>query len=552
MKIGLAQINTTVGDFDGNRRTILEAYKKLCAKGAELVLYPELAVCGYPPRDLLFQPHFVTDNEAVLHSIANGIGVTPAIIGCATSHRAAARGHPLANAAAWCENGQVRHIARKCLLPTYDVFDETRYFEPAAEPTVLSYKGRRIGLSLCEDIWTDPSIPTHRIYPHDPIEKLAAAAPDLILNLSASPWHRGKETIRRAVIASAARRCQCPIVYCNLIGGNDDLIFDGGSCAIAPDGRFYGILAPFTEDCRVLDLSMPPTATGSAAAVPNELDALRNALVLGLRDYAHKSGFTQAIIGLSGGIDSALTAVLATEALGQANVTGVSLPSLLSSPHSRHDAEALAHHLGITYKVLPIQSTVSAASEALKPFFENLPEDVTEENLQARIRGLLLMALSNKFRALLLATGNKSELAVGYCTLYGDMCGGLAVLSDLSKTLVYALARRLNQAYAPRPLIPLSTLNKPPSAELRPNQRDDDTLPPYDILDEILHRYLENRESALDIINATGFSETLVRDILCKVDANEYKRKQAPPGLKTTPVAFGAGRRVPIVQRYNF
>ena len=548
MKIGLAQINTTVGDFDGNRRKILEAYKALCARGAELIVYPELAVCGYPPRDLLFKSSFVPDSQAALHAIAKAVDTTPAVVGCVIPH-SGEHGRPFANAAAWCEKGEVRHIARKCLLPNYDVFDEARYFEPATEPTVLSYKGKQIGVTICEDLWTDSTVPTHRLYAHDPLKQLDVAAPDLILNLSASPWNLGKETIRQTVIAAAARRFGCPVVYCNLIGGNDELIFDGRSCVVSSDGRLYGALPSFVEAHAVFDLA-PSSMVEAAKAPLDDLDALHAALVLGLRDYAHKSGFTQALLGLSGGVDSALTAVIAAEALGSENVTGVSLPSVISSQHSRDDAAALAQNLGIIYKTLPIQSTVAAALSALKPLFQNRPEDVTEENIQARVRGTLLMALSNKFRSLLLTTGNKSELAVGYCTLYGDMCGGLAVLSDLPKTLVYALARHLNQVHAPRCLIPVNTIDKPPSAELRPNQRDEDTLPPYEVLDEILRRYIEQGESTREIIKATGFAEALVRDIVRKVDLNEYKRKQAAPGLRVTSVAFGVGRRIPIVQRY--
>ncbi len=545
MKVGLAQINTIVGDMEGNRALILDAYRRLVADGAELVVFPELAVCGYPPRDLLFKRRFVPDNLASLEAIAAEVGEIPAVVGF-VDNNPAKRGRRFFNAAAWCHNGRVRHTARKCLLPTYDVFDEDRYFEAAAKPVVVDFSGARVGITVCEDIWTGPVVETSRHYRSDPLAQLAERGVDLVINLSASPWHYGKDSTRLQTVGQAAGRAGCPVVYVNAVGGNDELIFDGHSLVMRPGGELVGALAGFAPEVRVID-----TGDGGGEAVADTFEQsecadIHDALVLGLRDYARKSGFRRALVGLSGGIDSAITAALAAGALGAEQVTGISLPSPISSEHSRDDAAALARNLGIAYHTLPIGSVVEAAENTLQSLFEGRDRDVTEENIQARARGLLLMAVSNKFGALLLTTGNKSEIAVGYCTLYGDMAGGLAVISDLPKTKVFELARWMNRE---REIIPWNTIEKPPSAELRPDQKDEDSLPPYPVLDRILKLYVEEGHSSAEII-AEGIDEAAVRDIIRKVDLNEYKRKQAAPGLKISPLAFGVGRRIPIVQRY--
>ncbi|OAM90818.1 NAD+ synthase [Termitidicoccus mucosus] len=556
MRIGIAQLNTTVGDLAGNRRKILAAYDTLVAQGAQLVVYPELVVTGYPPRDLLFKSAFVPDNEDSLAEIATHTGEVPALVGFVETNPSL-QGRRFHNAAAFCHHGEVHVIARKCLLPTYDVFDEDRYFEAAAEPRVITHAGLRIGVTICEDIWKNPAIPTSRLYHIDPVSTLAAQDIDLAINLSASPWHHAKDHVREQLVTDAARALRCPLVYVNAVGGNDELIFDGQSLVAGPDGAVRERLAAFAEDVRVVEVGL----STASATVPPPLDLTRShstdaekntpadihaALVLGLRDYAVKSGFKRAHVALSGGIDSAVVAVLAADALGAENVTGISLPSVFSSQHSRDDARRLAQNLGIAFETIAIADTVAACERALAPCFAGRPRDVAEENIQARVRGVIMMALSNKFGSLLLTTGNKSEIAVGYCTLYGDMCGGLAVISDLFKTQVYALARWMNRD---RELIPWNTIEKPPSAELRPGQLDQDSLPPYDELDAILKGYVEEGVSRRELI-ARGHAAATVNDIARKVDLNEYKRKQAAPGLKITPLAFGVGRRIPIVQKY--
>lgn len=547
MRIGLAQLNPIVGDLPGNRRKILEAYAQLVGQGAELVVFPELAICGYPPRDLLFKRRFVPDCEESLREIAAAIGEVPALIGTVEQNRTGS-GRPFFNAAAFCHRGQVVTSAHKCLLPTYDVFDEDRYFEPAAAPTVITHAGRRIGVTICEDIWTHPMISTRQLYRGaSPMKQLAAQKCDVMVNLSASPWHCDKGGVRGTLVTDAARVLGCPVVYVNVIGGNDELIFDGRSLVADRTGRITLGLAAFREDRAVIDLNAAATPPALAPSfAQSDLADIYDALVLGLRDYAHKSGFKRALIALSGGIDSALVAVLATEALGKENVIGVSLPSAISSQHSRDDARLLAQNLGIRFETIAIADAVAATEAALAGVFAGLPRDVTEENIQARIRGVLMMALSNKFGSLLLTTGNKSEVAVGYCTLYGDMAGGLAVISDVFKTQVYALSRWINRD---REIIPRNTIDKAPSAELRPGQVDQDSLPPYDVLDAILKGYVEEGLSRRDLVER-GFAESVVNDIARKVDLNEYKRKQAAPGLKITPLAFGVGRRIPIVQKY--
>ncbi len=544
MKIGLAQINTTVGDLEGNRSKIIDAYHSLCRSGAQIVVFPELAITGYPPRDLIFKSRFVRDNEASLKMIAEETGKTPALVGFVESNQSG-QDRRLFNAAAWCVEGKVETMARKCLLPTYDVFDEDRYFRASADITIVEFMGQRIGITICEDIWKDALANAGRHYERNPVEMLSEAGIDLLINLSASPWNCGKSQFREELVKNAALRCRCPAVYCNSVGGNDELVFDGHSLSASAKGEVMAGLAGFAEDLKVVDTeSAAPDL--SPAFHQEEMQDVHDALVLGLRDYAHKSGFQRALVGLSGGIDSSITAVLAAEALGPENVIGISLPSAISSDHSKDDAFALAGNLGITCHSLPIAGVVSSAEKTLEEIFEGRKPDVTEENIQARSRALLLMAVSNKFGALLLSTGNKSELAVGYCTLYGDMCGGLAVISDLPKVKVYELARWINRE---REIIPSNCIKKPPSAELRPGQEDQDSLPPYNILDGILEMYVEDGKSSTEIIEA-GFEDDTVRDIIRKVDLNEYKRKQAAPGLKISALAFGVGRRIPIVQRY--
>jgi len=553
MRLGLAQLNPTVGDLAGNRRKIIDSYAALVAQGAQLVVFPELAVCGYPPRDLLFKRRFVSDVAESLAEIAAAVGAVPAVIGTVEANPSG-RGRPFFNSAAFCYRGKVGAIGRKCLLPTYDVFDEDRYFEPAMAPTVVDHAGYRIGITICEDIWTHPMISTRRLYSgRVPIEQLAEQKCDLMLNLSASPWHSAKESIRQNfVVGDSARALHCPVVYVNCVGGNDELIFDGRSHVCDAQGRVIAGLAAFAEDRAVVDIK--PSGTNTPFETPvlhptftqDEMKDMFDALVLGLRDYAQKSGFKRALIALSGGIDSAVVGVIAAAAFGPENVMGVSLPSAISSQHSRDDARVLAANLGIRFETIPIASPVSATETALGPLFAGLPRDVAEENIQARVRGVLMMALSNKFGSILLTTGNKSEMAVGYCTLYGDMCGGLAVISDVFKMQVYALARWINRE---REIIPVSTIEKPPSAELRPDQTDQDSLPPYDVLDAILKGYVEEGLSRRDLV-AQGFAAAVVNDVIRKVDLNEYKRKQAAPGLKITPLAFGVGRRIPIVQKY--
>jgi NAD+ synthase (glutamine-hydrolysing) len=540
MKIGVAQINSIVGDLDGNLNKIIQAYKSLCEEGSELIVFPELCICGYPPRDLLQKEQFGEDCRKTLEYFAKQTGSCPALIGF--PHRSGKKGkEPFFNAVALCVDKDVRQYFHKQLLPTYDVFDEDRYFSRGSLPAEFNHLGKKIAVTICEDIW-NASLDIHT---SDPLEKITESRPDLLINLSASPWHIKKQTQREVLLKKVSQRVECPVVYVNAVGGNDELIFDGSSVAFSAEGKRIGRAPSFVSASMVFDLDSAPATMDEEAQ--GEMESIRQALVLGLRDYAHKSGFTRGIIGLSGGIDSAVTAALAVEALGKENVIGISLPSAISSGHSRDDARLLAENLGIEYHTLPIQKIVDSAEHELAPLFAGLDTDVTEENLQARSRGLLLMAVSNKLGALLLTTGNKSELAVGYCTLYGDMCGGLAVISDLPKTKVFQLARHINRE---REIIPNNSIEKPPSAELRPDQKDSDSLPDYQVLDGILEGYVEQGLSIHSLIEL-GFQEETVRKIVSLVDRNEYKRKQAAPGLKVTPLAFGIGRRMPIVQKYS-
>jgi len=541
MKVGIAQINTTVGDFPGNSAAILAAYRSLVTDGAQLVLTPELSIPGYPPQDLIFAGEFVDRNLAALAAVHTEVGEVPLVVGF-IDRNTTGHGKPFHNAAAFLVKGKAPAIIHKRLLPTYDVFDEARYFEPGSSSAPIEHDGRRIGITICEDLWAPEYLPGP-LYRVDPPADLVAAGAEILLNLSASPFQFGKPVRRLQMLNAQAQRFKTPIYYCNSVGGNDQLVFDGHSVAISGDGSRSRELAGFREELAVLE-------EPSAPLIPDHRDDLRElyqALVLGLRDYFRKCGFKSAVLGLSGGIDSALTAVLAVEALGKENVTGVAMPGPYSSEGSVRDAKSLAETLGIKCLELPITKSFQVMKEGLAHAFEGRPEDATEENLQARLRGVTMMALSNKFGSLLLTTGNKSELAVGYCTLYGDMCGGLAVISDLPKTLVYSLSRWINRD---REIIPGSTIEKAPSAELRPNQTDQDSLPPYDQLDAILALYVEENLPVSAII-ARGHNESLVRRITSMVDRNEYKREQAAPGLKVTGRAFGMGRRLPLAQRYT-
>ena len=538
MRIGIAQLNSIVGDLAGNLALAIDSYEQLIGQGVDLVVYPELFLCGYPPRDLLLKENFGRDLLDTLKVFASATGPTPAIIGFAEANERS-QIQPFYNAAAWCEMGEVVQTFHKRLLPTYDVFDEARYFASGKKDFIKEHKGKKIAVTICEDIWNI----RQKDYDSDPVEEIALLQPDLLLNLSASPWHLRKDQQRIELLENVSKKCACPVVYVNAVGGNDELVFDGLSMSFNHQGSLLAQADSFREQIEVHDFKDEPSSPHSSLP---PMESLRRALVLGVRDYAHKSGFSKGLIGLSGGIDSAVTAAIAVEALGKDNVIGISLPSSISSEHSKDDAFELAENLGIEFHTLPIQGIVDSATDELKPIFKDRPVDVTEENLQARSRGLLLMAVSNKLGALLLTTGNKSELAVGYCTLYGDMCGGLAVISDVPKTQVFSLARHLNLDQI---VIPINTIEKPPSAELRLDQKDSDSLPDYEVLDAILHAYVEEGKSINSIVEL-GFEEEVVRKITRLVDLNEYKRNQAAPGLKTTQLAFGVGRRIPIVQKY--
>jgi len=543
MKIALGQLNTTVGDFAGNEARILAAYRRGCEAGAELVLTPELGIVGYPPRDLLARNLFVARNLETLDRLARATGQTGLLVGYVGWNQARP-GREVTNCVALLQNGDIVATRVKTLLPTYDVFDEDRYFEPARENTPVIFNGVKIGLTICEDVWNDEDYWHDRRYQRNPAVELAAAGAKIIFNISASPWSLGKNRVRREMLSLLAAKIGAPIAYCNLVGGNDELVFDGASLVFNQKGELIAEGKMFAEDFLVVDLDAAPAITASSA--PDEEKVYR-ALVLGLRDYMGKCGFKSALLGLSGGIDSALTAVIAVDALGRENVRGISLPSQYSSPGSLDDARKLAENLGIKYDVIPIQPMFQSAKGQLEPVFAGLAEDTTEENIQARLRGVVLMALSNKFGSLLLTTGNKSELAVGYCTLYGDMCGGLAVISDVPKTMVYRISNWINRE---RVIIPTDTITKPPSAELRPNQTDQDSLPPYEVLDAILEAYVVDAKSMNDLIQL-GHEEATVRRVIRLIDRNEYKRRQAAPGLKVTSKAFGVGRRVPVAQRYS-
>jgi NAD+ synthetase len=551
MRVALCQIDPTVGDLDGNVERVLDGARRASAAGARLVVLPELALTGYPPRDLLDRPRFVKDGLEALRRVADG---APADVILLVGFVATAEervGRRLYNAAAVIAGGGVSQVVHKRLLPTYDVFDEDRYFRPGEPSAPIEVDGVRIGVTICEDIWNDVDVPVRaRAYENNPIADLRAAGAELIVNLSASPFTLAKRIARSDMLAGVARKHNVPIVFVNQVGGNDDLLFDGSSAIYGPDGSLWARAAAWEEDLLVADVApggeiRPTPETDEAAAL--------DALTLGVRDYALKCGFREAVLGLSGGIDSALVACVAARALGPDNVLAVAMPTRYSSKGSLTDAEALANALGVKYRVIGIDDVFQSYLDELGPHLDALgpapPGDVTFENVQARIRCAVLMAISNRFGSLLLTTGNKSEIAVGYCTLYGDMAGGLAVISDLPKTFVYRVAREINRQ-AGRDVVPEAILTKPPSAELRENQTDQDSLPPYDVLDAILERYVED-QCAVDDIVAAGFDDATVRRVVRMVRTNEYKRRQMPPGLIVTKKAFGPGRRYPIAQRYD-
>lgn len=543
MKVAIAQINTTVGDISGNEAKILEAYRRGAQEGADLVVAPELALTGYPPRDLLLRGSFVERNLKSLARLASQTGATGLLVGY-VGRNESRPGRSTTNSVALLADGKIMATRTKMLLPTYDVFDEDRYFEPADQNLPVSFKGELLGLTVCEDVWNDQDFWRERRYPRNPAMELADAGARILFNVSASPWHLGKNETRQAMLASLSVKTKCPLVYCNLVGGNDELIFDGGSLVFNSRGELIRCGELFSEDFYVVNTEAENICHPISML---EEEKLYKALVLGLRDYLYKCGFKSALLGLSGGIDSAVVACLAAEALGPDHVHGISLPSQFSSQGSLDDARQLARNLGLRYDVIPIQPGFTTLKEQLTPIFAGRPEDVTEENLQARLRGVILMAMSNKFGSLLLTTGNKSEMAVGYCTLYGDMCGGLAVISDVPKVMVYRLARFINRR---REIIPQNSISKPPSAELRPNQTDQDSLPPYEILDAILESYVVEGCSVDEIV-ARGFDPATTRRVIRLINQSEYKRRQAAPGLKVTSKAFGVGRRIPIAQRYR-
>ena len=542
LRIALLQIDPTPGDLKGNAGAIVRAARAAHAQGADLAVTPELALMGYLPRDLLMVPGFVRRGGEMLKQVALELRDGPALlIGLATANQRE-RGRPLFNSAVLLKDGIAGPAFHKTLLPTYDVFDEDRYFEPAVGPQILEFGGWRLGISICEDVWNDRDFWQRRRYHQDPIEVLVRGGAEAIVNLSASPFVAGKQVLREQMMGHLAGKYGIPAVYVNQVGGDDDLIFDGRSSAFDAEGRLFARAKGFEEDVLVVDLAR---SSGSVAEDDFEAEAeIWRALALGVRDYARKTGFSKALLGLSGGIDSALTAAIAAEALGGENVLGVLMPSRYSSPGSVDDSIALARDLGIQTLQLPISEIMRSYEQTLSGAFEGLPGDVTEENIQSRIRGALLMALSNKFGSLLLSTGNKSELAVGYCTLYGDMNGGLAVIADLPKMMVYRVARWRNRRRAD---IPESILTKAPSAELRPDQTDQDSLPPYELLDQILELHIERSQAADEII-AQGFDASTVKRVLRLVRLAEFKRKQAAPVLKVTSRAFGTGWRMPIVR----
>ena len=543
MKIALGQINPTVGDFPGNRQKIVEYARRAQQAGAGLILFPELSICGYPPRDLVERPSFVAHNRESMEQIAAETQGIAVICGLVTPAQAET-GKSVRNSAALLKDGKLAFLQSKMLLPTYDVFDEMRNFAPATSQAIFPFCGKQMALTICEDAWNDNRFWNRRLYTIDPVETLVHAGGNFLLNISASPFWMGKREFRRDMLAAIARAQKIPVAMVNQVGGNDSLIFDGSSLVLNSAGDVIAQGKSFEEDLIYFDSDK---LTGEVhEQIPGEEASAYAALVLGTRDYVHKCGFHKVIVGLSGGIDSALTAVIAADAVGPENVIGVGMPGPYSSQGSVDDARSLAKNLGIRFEVLPITEIFESYRKTLKHVFAGCNEDETEENIQSRARGTMLMALSNKFGAIVLSTGNKSELGVGYCTLYGDMVGGLAVISDVPKTLVYRLSRFANSR---REVIPQASLEKPPSAELRPGQRDSDTLPPYEVLDAVLEDYVEESRTPEQIAQQRGFDVTLVRRVVRMIERTEYKRQQAAPGLKISEKAFGYGRRFPIAAK---
>jgi NAD+ synthase (glutamine-hydrolysing) len=545
MKIGFLQLNSTIGDFAANVKKLAAGYEKAVGLGAEFILAPELFLCGYPPRDLLLRNDFVEANLAALDEAAKKTGSVPLCVGFVNKNPERP-GRALRNAAAILQHGKIAWRTNKCLLPTYDVFDEDRYFEPAKTIAPFEFNGCKYAVTICEDIWNDEDFWPERLYRRDPVKEAISQGAQVILNISASPWHDGKENVRLEMLRRVARDEKIPLAQVNLVGANDELIFDGHSVALDSRGDVITMGRGFEEDVFVADMAAGGTQASGSFNFPQREAQIFSALSMGIRDYVRKCGFKSVILGLSGGIDSALTAALAADALGKENVLSVAMPARYSSEGSLTDAEALAKKLGIRFELLPIEPVFLAVEKQLKDIFANLKPDQTEENLQSRIRGTTLMALSNKFNGLVLTTGNKSEMAVGYCTLYGDMNGALAPLADVFKTDIYKIARWVNRE---REVIPQNSIDKPPSAELRPNQKDQDSLPPYETLDAILDLYIVKNLGREQIVEK-GFDRAMVHDVLNKINFTEYKRRQAAPGLKISPRAFGMGRRIPIAQRF--
>jgi len=553
MNIAIAQLNYIIGDFEGNLSNITRAVNRASEKGADLVLFSELSICGYPPLDLLERKEFISKSKQSVLELAESINPETGVLIGAPEFNPDKRGKLLYNSVYFLHSGQIKQIFRKTLLPTYDIFDEYRYFEPNREFNILEFKGHKLAVTICEDLWDEQPFESDfsrsRLYNTSPLDELMKFGPDAIINLAASPFSHRKMEVKQSIFTGKAKRHSLPLIYCNQAGAHTELIFEGGSMAINPDGEVVERLSFFQEDFCLVDLEALASGkpVSEIGAIPDRMEMIRSALVCGLKDYFGKLGFTSATLGLSGGIDSAVTLALAAEALGPENMHVLLLPSQYSSDHSVNDSEKLADNLGVKYDIIPIESLFNQFRSSLQPLFRGHPEDITEENIQARIRGTLLMALSNKFGNILLNTSNKSETAVGYGTLYGDMSGGLSVLGDVYKTDVYDLARNINRL---KEIIPENIITKPPSAELRPDQKDSDSLPPYDLLDRILESYIEKQQSA-NKIGESGIDSALISRIIRMVNMNEYKRYQTPPILRISSKAFGVGRRLPLVARYG-
>ena len=552
MKIALAQLNYIIGDFDGNLSKITSAVADATSSGAELVVFSELSICGYPPLDLLEREEFIHTCKAYIEKLATLVDPATGVLVGGPEFNPNKDGKLLFNSAFFLHEGKVKQVFRKSLLPTYDIFDEYRYFEPNREFHILEFKNRKLAVTICEDLWDeqpfDNEFSRSRLYTSNPLEELSVFEPEAIINMAASPFSHRKMDVKQAIFTGKAKRYKLPVLYCNQVGAHTELIFEGGSMTIHPSGRVAAKLPLFQEDILFSDLDELTASEPSLSMeeVPGRIETMAKALICGISDYFGKLGFRAATMGLSGGIDSAVTLALAAKALGPENLHVLLLPSQYSSDHSVNDSVQMARNLGIKYDILPIESLFNTFRETLQPLFKELPEDIAEENIQARIRATLLMALSNKFGNILLNTSNKSETAVGYGTLYGDMSGGLSVLGDVYKTDVYLLAQYLNQE---QEVIPANIISKPPSAELKPEQKDSDSLPPYDVLDQILEAYIEKQLPATKV-EEMGFDPELVRRIIRLVNQNEYKRYQTPPILRVSSKAFGIGRRLPLVARY--